>query len=217
LYEQDWAIIKIEHLVGEKYGWMDIESHKLDEYRDLHNFVNLSLSGYSEDKYSNNPGLHKGCSIKGVVSYAKTTMVTHDCDCTKGSSGGALFYQPNSGRAKIVALNFASFPGASPYLNAFTPYYANLAIATSMFSQISLGNESSADLTNSTETLIKDDIQSPNIIYVKIAVAFVGGVVLIAFVYKIYSVIKSCVESKSNILDKAQENSLSDLKEVQVL
>jgi V8-like Glu-specific endopeptidase len=218
--EQDWAIIKLTSPVGTKYGWMDIENNQLDDYKYTNNFENLSLSGYSGDKYANNPGLHKNCNIKGLVRLLNNGLkaITHDCDSTKGSSGSAIYRTQFNNRTKIVALHFAAFTSTTPYLNTFTPHFANLAIATSQFAQIHLILNNNSNSTNTSDYSSTEDLQqSSNIKYVKIVFITLISLATVGIIYITYITIKDCLEKKENTKQNTQKHATTKLNEIRIL
>ena len=110
----DWAILKLNHPLGRKYGhlgWKSIPTSTLTHNQKVFFFVGYS-SDFPNDRYqkyfSGGPGwtasYEAGCSIVGEES----DILLHDCATAKGSSGGAIIGVIN-GDPYIVALNNAQY------------------------------------------------------------------------------------------------------------
>jgi V8-like Glu-specific endopeptidase len=110
----DWAILKLNHPLGRKYGhlgWKSIPTSTLTRNQKAFFFVGYSRD-FPTDKYqkyfSAGPGwtasYEAGCSIVGEES----GFLLHDCATAKGSSGGAIIGVIN-GDPYIVALNNAEY------------------------------------------------------------------------------------------------------------
>jgi V8-like Glu-specific endopeptidase len=140
--ENDWAIIELQNNLGEDYGYMELKSFDYDEYK-IAQFKNkVNLVGYSADLYSDDPGAHYNCSLKGALSYKSRGVfgsrivvhqLAHDCDSTRGSSGSALYFYENN-KPFIIALHHAAFnKGESDFIpiEGYSEKYANVAIKTS--------------------------------------------------------------------------------------
>jgi V8-like Glu-specific endopeptidase len=112
-HPNDWAILKIDQPLGEKYGsigWRVIPSTLL-----IKNRRKFTLAGYSSDfpnrqKYADltsgegyTAGIHKGCSITGEET---NKILIHDCDTRSGSSGSAIIGWLDD-QPYIVAINNA--------------------------------------------------------------------------------------------------------------
>ncbi len=100
----DWAILKIDRPLGEKYGtlrWQPVATTLL-----VQNPGNFIMVGYSGDFPQNKPGetasAHMGCSIVGETD----NVLTHTCDTTGGSSGGPILGVINN-EFLVVGLNSA--------------------------------------------------------------------------------------------------------------
>jgi V8-like Glu-specific endopeptidase len=120
---QDWAILELEANLGDTYGWMGADPAP-------RTFV--TLAGYSGDfQYGQTAGVHVDCQIRNFLG----AFWLHDCDTTRGSSGGPMFYVRN-GSAFIVALNVAerrNEGNTSLNLVDYDPDHANIAVPASTF------------------------------------------------------------------------------------
>jgi protease YdgD len=127
---QDWAILTLDQPLGEKYGWM---SWMTLDFADLDSLRGQFIqAGYSHDFPTDTPGLtagvHKGCSIRGFSS-RQPGLISHDCDTTRGSSGGPIF-TIYKGEPVIVALNAAQriLPGNTEQADKFAADTANFGV-----------------------------------------------------------------------------------------
>jgi protease YdgD len=84
----DWAILKLDRPLGNKYGtlpWTSLSSRTLQQ-----NPGQFALIGYSGDFPENAPGetagVHIGCSILGE----ENELLIHNCDTNGGASGGPI-------------------------------------------------------------------------------------------------------------------------------
>jgi protease YdgD len=94
----DWALLRLDRPLGEALGFMTIA-----ERTELGSGV--TLAGYSGDfQAARSAGVHQDCELKRLIN--RETMVFHDCDMTKGSSGSAIF-RLKEGAPIIHALNSA--------------------------------------------------------------------------------------------------------------
>ncbi|MBH8576358.1 hypothetical protein I8752_25870 [Nostocaceae cyanobacterium CENA369] len=110
----DWAILKLNHPLGRKYGhvgWKSIPTSTLTHNQKAFFFVGYSRD-FPNDRYqkyfSARPGwtasYEAGCSIVSEES----GLLLHDCATAKGSSGGPIIGVIN-GNPYIVALNNAEY------------------------------------------------------------------------------------------------------------
>ena len=104
-HPDDWAIIKLDQSLGDRYGTVAWQALPLASLIDSpEQYV---LVGYSGDFPEENPGMtagvHAGCSILGS---AGDDFLRHNCDTFGGSSGGPIlrFFDD---QPVIVALNSA--------------------------------------------------------------------------------------------------------------
>ncbi|BAU12443.1 glutamyl endopeptidase [Leptolyngbya sp. NIES-3755] len=128
---KDWAILKLDQPLGEKYGWMEWASEPVSTLTQLPKQFNLA--GYSGDfptkkTGGSTAGVHVGCSIRGFEP--ALNLATHDCDMTRGASGGAIFTISDTGMAVIVALNDAENTSEGEYPAQFGQSTANYAVLT---------------------------------------------------------------------------------------
>ncbi len=106
-HPDDWAFIKLDQPLGERYGTVAWKVLPLSVLLD--NPEQYILVGYSGDFPADNPGMtasvHDGCSILGS---AEDEFLRHNCDTFSGSSGGPILGFVE-GEPAIVALNSAEF------------------------------------------------------------------------------------------------------------
>jgi V8-like Glu-specific endopeptidase len=113
----DWAILKLDRPVGEKYGtlpWASLSTRILKQ-----NQGQFALIGYSGDFPEEGPGetagVHIGCSILGE----ENGLLIHNCDTTGGASGGPIIGIID-GRFQIIGLH----AGAIKYSDGKVVNYA---------------------------------------------------------------------------------------------
>ena len=110
--ESDWAILKLNKPLGEKYGfvkWRSLSLGVLKRYRNR-----IAVAGYSGDYPDPNvytdltegkgytAGVHLECSVLDVDE--NDGMLVHDCDTNPGASGSALIANID-GAYQIVGLH----------------------------------------------------------------------------------------------------------------
>lgn len=104
-HPDDWAFIKLDRPLGDRYGTVGWQVLPLSVLIDSPE--RYILVGYSGDFPEDNPGMtagvHDGCSILGS---AGDEFLRHNCDAFSGSSGGPILSFVD-GEPKIVALNSA--------------------------------------------------------------------------------------------------------------
>ncbi len=119
----DWALIRLDKRAGDTYGWLGVEDSRP-------NWV--TLVGYSGDfRGGMTAGTHQDCRLRDY----KYGMYYHDCDATRGSSGGPIFYTNKNGNY-IVAINVAEFRNGgetSLYPSQYSESVANIAIPARTF------------------------------------------------------------------------------------
>lgn len=108
--EEDWALLKIDTTLGDRYGHMGWRSLDFSDDDTLEMAEGkLKLAGYSGDFPRNNPGsspgVHNGCSIVGV---SDDKEIVHNCDTNPGASGSAIFGLFDDGTYNIVGLHSGS-------------------------------------------------------------------------------------------------------------
>jgi V8-like Glu-specific endopeptidase len=105
LHPDDWAFLKLDKPLGEKYGTISWASLSLADL--IGNPEQYIMVGYSGDFPDNNPGAtasaHVGCSILGDT---EEEVLRHNCDTFGGSSGGPILALIDD-EFRIVALNVA--------------------------------------------------------------------------------------------------------------
>jgi V8-like Glu-specific endopeptidase/pimeloyl-ACP methyl ester carboxylesterase len=116
----DWALLKINKPLGEKYGYLGWRDLNFSEQPVL-DFMNkqVRLAGYSGD-YPNEKqrlssklrgqegetaGVHLGCSINGL---SKDGVIIHDCDTMGGSSGSSMVARFDDDNYYVIGLHRGS-------------------------------------------------------------------------------------------------------------
>lgn len=133
---RDWAILKLEKSLGDKYGWMGVEGFDGDQLLKVRNY---HLGGYSSDfRYGSVGSLHSGCRFTGYQFW--TGFSLHNCDMSRGASGAGIFYFKDATKpatsVRIVAINVAEYRGQSEDSLTGIPYddaHANIAVPASVF------------------------------------------------------------------------------------
>ena len=122
---QDWAIVELDRNLGDHFGWMGV--------MDLPSATRVSLAGYSSDFRGGETGtVHRGCYVREKTFFG---LWLHDCDSTRGSSGGPLYVYRN-GRPYVVGIQVAEHRRGgedSLRLNYYVRDYANIAIPSANF------------------------------------------------------------------------------------
>lgn len=120
----DWAILKLTKNLGETYGWLGALNNDIASFPDQ-----LTVAGYSSDfKNGRTAGVHHNCNTRG--RNAAWGMIFHDCDTSRGSSGGPALRMVND-KLTIVGINVAEFRKdgeVSLYVPQYDAQYANIAI-----------------------------------------------------------------------------------------
>jgi V8-like Glu-specific endopeptidase len=135
----DWAIIRLERSIGDRYGWFGIQSLN---YQDLQG-RKVTYAGYStfgDEKRQEFIGgqtaqVHIGCQIRDV--YPNNGVIHTDCDNGRGGSGGPIFIWQNN-KPIIVGINAAEFRGDSNtsfFTQNYTPGQGNVGVPTLEFAQ----------------------------------------------------------------------------------
>ncbi len=126
---RDWAILRLRDPIGEKVGWIDVN------FTDTMNFPDkLTVAGYSTDFQGGEvAGLHVDCDTRG--RFPATNLIFHDCDLTRGSSGGpALTWF--LGSVFVTGVNIAERRengDVSLHVDAYDDEHANVVIPTQGF------------------------------------------------------------------------------------
>jgi len=120
---QDWAILKLNEPLGDKYGWLAVQDVTTGTIPST-----VSLVGYSSDfKFGQTAGIHTDCHIR-FRNYVLST-VHHDCDASRGSSGGPLLAKHN-GELRVFGINVAElrYGSKSQKRSGYSLAYSNIAI-----------------------------------------------------------------------------------------
>jgi V8-like Glu-specific endopeptidase len=125
--ENDWAILRLDKKLGDAQGWFATQEIAIDAMKNTDGV----LVGYSTDfRDGKTAGVYRNCKI---IKQYRTNMFLHDCDMTRGASGGPIFaYWDN--QPTIYALNVADFRNdgdTSLNLPLYTDQNANIAIWSS--------------------------------------------------------------------------------------
>lgn len=135
----DWAIIRLERPIGDRYGWLGWQPLSYQELQGR----TVSYVGYStfgdetvqEFIGGETAQVHIGCHIRDV--FPNQGLVHTDCDNGRGGSGGPIFIWQNS-RPIIVGINAAEYRGESQvsfFRQAYTPGQGNVGVPTLAFAQ----------------------------------------------------------------------------------
>lgn len=169
----DWAIIRLERPIGDRYGWFGYQSLSYQELKGR----TVSYAGYSSfgdekvQEFINGETaqVHIGCRVRDV--YPESGQIHTDCDNGTGGSGGPIFIWQNN-RPIIVAINAADYRSPksvqSYFTQNYTPGEGNVGVPTLAFSQailqsssisVSLGNGKVINYfpSNGTGTLARQD------------------------------------------------------------
>jgi V8-like Glu-specific endopeptidase len=135
----DWAIIRLERPIGDRYGWFGSQSLSYQELLGRAvNYVGYSTFGdetVAEFIDGETAQVHIGCQIRDVNS--EQGFIHTDCDNGQGGSGGPIFiWQDN--KPIIVGVNAAEYRGVSKvsfFTQNYTPGQGNVGVPTLAFSQ----------------------------------------------------------------------------------
>lgn len=122
--ENDWALIRLVNPLGSKYGWMGT--------KDRSDIDRVTIAGYSADYMS---GKTATANIGCYVKKRDGNIWNHDCDTTRGSSGGPMFTMLNNA-PEILGINVAERRNGgetSLTLSEYSEKNANISIPTKMF------------------------------------------------------------------------------------
>lgn len=124
----DWAIIRLNSPLGEKYGYLGTQALPINDLLGK----SVTLVGYNSDfMQAQSAGVHANCRFRGQRS---DRMLKHDCDTSRGSSGSSIVSLVNDSPT-IVGLNSAELRDGDtsqigiPYSDATT----NLAVSPAEF------------------------------------------------------------------------------------
>lgn len=129
---KDWALLVLDSNLGDKLGWLSIRPTNTKTIPSV-----VTAIGYSIDfRNGRTAGIHKNCRVRGrMLNYQ---LVFHDCDLTKGASGGPLISLSAAGTYEIVGVNVSErsslLGGRRVYrYKQYTDKFANLSIPTQGF------------------------------------------------------------------------------------
>ena len=135
----DWAIIRLERPIGDRYGWFGWQPVNYQELQGRTvTYVGYSTFGNEERQEFINgetAQVHVGCRVRDV--YPNNGVIHTDCDNGRGGSGGPIFVWQNN-RPVIVAINAAEFRGGSNtsfFAQDYTPGQGNVGVPTLTFVQ----------------------------------------------------------------------------------
>jgi protease YdgD len=148
----DWAIIRLERPIGDRYGWFGY--HSLD-YQQLQgrevNYVGYST--FRDEKVKEFVGgktaqVHIGCRVRDVL--ANMGVFHTDCDNGQGGSGGPIFiWQGN--QPVIIGINAAEYRGETSaesfFAQQYTPGRGNVSVPTLTFSRTALQAARQSDVS----------------------------------------------------------------------
>lgn len=122
--EHDWALIRLTNPLGNKYGWMGTKTRE--------DIDRVTIAGYSGDY---NSGRTATANIGCYVKKRSGNLWLHDCDTTRGSSGGPMFTMLNNS-PEILGINVSERRNGgevSLTLPEYAEKNANISIPTKMF------------------------------------------------------------------------------------
>jgi V8-like Glu-specific endopeptidase len=136
----DWAIIRLERPIGDRYGWFGYHPLNYQELRGRKvSYVGYSVFGNEKVQAFINgetAQAHIGCQIRDV--FPDPGLIHTDCDNGRGGSGGPIFIWQNN-KPYIVGINAAEFrgdpDGQSFFTQNYTPGRGNVGVPTLTFSQ----------------------------------------------------------------------------------
>jgi protease YdgD len=123
----DWAFLVLNDNLGDTYGWMGTNQN----YNYDNGYVNMA--GYSGNFMNGQTaGVHINCNFRGPSE----GFVLHDCDSSRGSSGGPMFFTNVKNESTIVAINVGERRDGgdtSLFLGEYEETHANVAVYASKF------------------------------------------------------------------------------------
>jgi protease YdgD len=122
----DWAILKLAGNLGDTYGWLGVNDPG------FYNNVPVALAGYSTDfQAGQTASIDGNCLLHGIDN----GILLHDCDMTRGASGGPLLRTVN-GTVSVVGVSNAerrNGGNVSLYLPFYDDQHANLGVPAATF------------------------------------------------------------------------------------
>jgi protease YdgD len=135
----DWAIIRLERPIGDRYGWFGYQALNYQELQGKKvTYVGYSTFGDEKRQEFINgktAQAHIGCLIRDV--YANDGVIHTDCDNGQGGSGGPIFIWQNN-QPIIVGINAAEYreeSQASFFTQNYTSGQGNVGVPTLAFAQ----------------------------------------------------------------------------------
>lgn len=125
--EEDWAVLKLDSCLGDKYGWFEFE--KIPTWTVTRE--KLVMAGFPSDKSTSSLTVDPDCAIH-PETFDNPAIWRHDCASRPGSSGSPLLLKRGDDY-RVVALNETE---RSPYLeiiSSFSAFLANGAIPAELF------------------------------------------------------------------------------------
>jgi protease YdgD len=96
----DWAVLRTVSMVGETYGWLPVVATTVDTFPG-----EIQVAGYSGDfEGGQTPAVDRNCKVRGRDRVQG--LIFHDCDTTRGASGGPALQWVN-GDITIYGINVA--------------------------------------------------------------------------------------------------------------
>lgn len=133
---QDWAFARLNTPLGDRFGWLGMRKMTGEQLLEDRGY---NLVGYSSDfRQGSVASGERGCSFKKFNAASGTDL--HNCDMSRGASGGAIFYFDDPANPQtsghIVALNVAEYREGKDSSLVGIPYsdeHANVAVPSSAF------------------------------------------------------------------------------------
>lgn len=120
----DWAVLSLQYPIGDRQGWMDVETLPIERLPQNVEYAGYSLN-YNEDAAI--AGVDQ-CAIRSFFTdQNRLNLYGHDCSMGHGGSGGPLFYiDATNHRAHIVGVNTRQMDNA-PF-SAYSDQNANMSV-----------------------------------------------------------------------------------------
>jgi protease YdgD len=124
---QDWALLRTARPIGERLGYLGFKQYPIDRFPSR-----FTVAGYSGDFYNGmTAGMHVGCGQRGIDTNGG--LILHDCDTTRGSSGGPVL--DNTNPSILIGIEVAerrNNQNDSLRLPSYTSENANILIPVSV-------------------------------------------------------------------------------------